>query len=179
MIKKTLLGALKEKIIAAEELYNLDDQGLFALMEDRTPQGGPLFSLAPMVRDGKLYETAAEFPFDEGSHRKLGDITRRSELEENLAAELSRELGYPVPPEKIIIDVPEPVSFESGLFVSDEDRYFEESSSAFKKDLIGAFVRSLRIVRIFLEPALWENLKNTKTGSLQIKEKWVHSIERG
>jgi hypothetical protein len=175
MIKKTLLRALEEKIITGEELYNLDDQGLFALMESRSSRGffSPLFSLAAMVRDGKLYETAAEFPFDEQTHHKLNGITRRSELEESLAAALSRELGQTIPPEKIIIDVPEPVSFESGLFVADEGRFFEESSSAFKRGLIDAFARSLRVVRLFAEPRLYERIQDSGKSTLQIIEKWV------
>jgi HD superfamily phosphohydrolase len=170
MIKKTLLRALEGKAMAGEELYNLDDQGLFALME-RCPPGG--FSLAPLVRDGTLYETAAEFPFDEQTHHTLKDISRRSELEESLAAALSQGLGQTIPPLSIILDVPEPVSFESGLFVADEGRYFEDSSSAFKSDLIDAFVRSLRIVRIFAEPGLYESIGDSGNRILQIIEKWV------
>jgi HD superfamily phosphohydrolase len=179
MIKKTLLRALEEKIIAGEELYNLDDQGLFALMESRSSGGSGLFALAAMVRDGKLYETAAEFSFDEKAHSPLRKIGRRTELEENLAAELSRGLGNPVCPGQIIIDVPEPVSFESGLYVADEGRYFGESSSAFKGELIDALVSSLRVVRIFAEPDLCGKIAATGKSVLQIIEEWVHSIERG
>jgi HD superfamily phosphohydrolase len=174
MIKKTLLRAMEGKVIAGEELYNLDDQGLFALMESRRPRGGS--SLAAMVRDGRLYETAAEFPFDEKLHYRLKDITRRSELEESLAAELSRRLGRAIGPEQIIIDLPEPVSFESDLFVADEGRYFGESSSAFKNETVDAFVRSLRIVRVFAEPDLYEKIRSDGKDILQITEKWVELL---
>jgi HD superfamily phosphohydrolase len=176
MMKKALLQALETRIIAGEELYNLDDHGLFDLMESRSTKGGPFFSLVPMVRDGKLYETAAEFPYNEKLHSKLKDISRRSEYETSLAAELSRGLGCVIGPEKLIIDVPEPVSFESGLYVADEGRYFSESSSAFKNDLVDAFVRSLRIVRIFAEPVLSKKIQDCGERTLQITEKWVQLL---
>jgi HD superfamily phosphohydrolase len=174
MIKKTLLRAMEDRVIAGEDLYDLDDQGLFALMENRRIRDGS--AMAGMVRTGRLYETAVEFSFDEKRHYGLKDITRRSELEESLAAELSRRLGRAISPGQIIIDIPEPVSFESDLFVADEGCYFGESSSAFKKETVDAFVRSLRIVRVFVEPDLYEKIRNTGKNVLQITEKWVEFI---
>jgi HD superfamily phosphohydrolase len=149
MIKKALLAGLAEHIINSEELYDLDDQGLFALMtrrEDFAP-----FSLARRVRDGKLFTEAAALPFDETCHRPLRIIGRRRAQEEALAAEISRAAGKSLDAASIIIDVPEPVSFETDLFVRDEGVFFAESSSAFKKSVLEAFVRSLQTVRIFTE----------------------------
>jgi HD superfamily phosphohydrolase len=170
MMKKILLGALEGRIIAGEELYNLDDQSLFFLLENRAAKGGALFSLASMLRDGRLYETAAEIPFNQKIRRDLLDIRRRSSLENSLAEELSRGLGLTVLPEEIIIDVPEPVSFESDLFVTDEGQFFNNSSSAFKPELVEAFVKSLRIIRIFMPEA-----KRSSGGCsiLKITQKWL------
>ncbi|MDR0472691.1 MAG: HD domain-containing protein [Treponema sp.] len=151
MIKKALLGALKEKLIAAEDLYGLDDQGLFTLMEAKFPNDSFFSSLAGKVRSGALYQSVAEIPFDEKLHSSLLNIENRLENEEILAGKLSHIFGFKVAPSSVIIDIPEPISFESGLWVSDESRLFGESSSTFKPELVEAFVKSLRITRIFME----------------------------
>jgi HD superfamily phosphohydrolase len=173
MIKKALLGGLEGGIIAREELYNLDDQSLFSLMAGRSH---PLFVLAEKVRNGRFYAAAAEFPFDEEDHRGLLDIQARSGYEAALAGELSGALHIRIPPEELVIDVPEPVSFETGLYVKDEGRYFSESPGIFKTG--AAFVQSLRIVRIFTDPAL-ENAIKSCSGLhriLHIRKKWLHLI---
>jgi len=158
MIKKALLTALEQRIIAASDLYNLDDQGLFSLMAAK--QGDfPLFSLAEKVREGKLYTEAASFIFDEKKHGAFMPITERSVLEKELAEELNRsqsgriESGR-ISPDSIIVDIPEKISFETDLFVRDENCIFAESSSAFTKNTVEAFVNSLRKVRIFSEKNL-------------------------
>jgi hypothetical protein len=184
MVKKALLGGLESGLIAGEELYDLDDQGLFSLVEDRAARnpGASAFSLVQAVRDGRLFAAVAEFPFDEKTHRPLLNIGGRSRLEESLAGELSSSLGESVPAGEIIIDVPEPVSFETGLFVADEGRSFAGSSSAFKPELVEAFVKSLRIVRIFIDPVHPLGVK--LSGEEQIKEqkilnitkKWLHLL---
>jgi HD superfamily phosphohydrolase len=146
MIKKALLAGLSDGAISAPELYGLDDQGLFKLMETRQH---PLFSLAACVKDGRLFSEAAAFQFDETKHAALADITLRSAHEEALAAALSRLTGRNIAPNELIIDLPEPVSLESGLFVLDENRAFGQSSSAFTEQTVRAFEKSLRIVRVF------------------------------
>jgi hypothetical protein len=193
MVKKALLGALESGLIAGEELYNLDDQGLFSLVESRASgrrasgwgaagsRGGRavfFFRLVQAVRDGRLFSVAAEFPFDETEHRPLFDIKDRSRLEESLAGELSAALGTPIAAEELIIDVPEPVSFETGLFVTDEGKSFAASSSAFKSELVDAFVKSLRIVRIFIDPIHELGKKSPKEGRriLNITKKWLQLI---
>jgi HD superfamily phosphohydrolase len=139
MIKKALLGFLESGKIAPEELYNLDDQSLFALIKS---------PLADSVYEGRLYSTAAEFPYVEDKHGRLRDKRSRSACEEALAVKL-RDSGLPIAAGELIIDVPEPASFETGLFVRDENRYFAESSSAFQGETVNAFVKSLYTVRIF------------------------------
>jgi HD superfamily phosphohydrolase len=173
MIKKALLAGLTATIIAPEELYDLDDQGLFALMASRvsklgTPQFEP-FSLAAQVRDGKLFSEAASFPYDEAQHSALRDIEKRRAQGEALATETGRVTGKNISAESLIIDVPEPVSFETELFVRDEDRPFGESSSAFKKSTLEAFVRSLQTVRIFTAVPT-----DIPESVLHKSEKWLH-----
>jgi HD superfamily phosphohydrolase len=144
MIKKALLAGLRDKIIAGEDLYGLDDQGLFKLMEEKKH---PLFRLAGDVKNGTLYVEAAAFPFDETEHRDLLDIGSRHLYEEALAAEMARRTGKVL--DGLIIDLPEPVSLESDLYVKDESCTFSQSSSAFSESTVRAFVKSLRVVRIF------------------------------
>ncbi|MDR1047222.1 MAG: HD domain-containing protein [Treponema sp.] len=173
MIKKSLLSGLEGKFLAPEELYGLDDQGLFSLLETRRY---PLASLGARVRDGSLYVLGAGIPFSVEKHHLLQDISRRSRHEEALAAALSSETGKKIPPEALIIDIPEPVSFETGLFVRDEGKAFAESSSAFRPGLVKSFIKSLHIIRIFMdsEAGFGLNLKTELYKVLHNEENWLH-----
>jgi hypothetical protein len=149
MIKKVLRGGLEKGSIAPEELYDLDDQSLFTLMADRSD---PLFALGAKVRDGYLYTTVAEFPYNKAVHQDLLDSTNHCRYEAELAEEFSQALNIRILPEELIIDVPEPMSFETGLYVTDEGCSFEESSGVFKAELVDSFIKSLHIIRIFMDP---------------------------
>jgi hypothetical protein len=155
MIKKALMGGLEDGVLQPEDLYGLDDAGLFALLAGRSH---PLFVLAEEVRSGRLFVPVAEFPFDEATHRNLLDIRSRLRHEQALAEELSLP-GRPLPREALVIDVPEPVSFETGLYVSDEDRCFSESSSIFNPATVDSLVKSLRIIRVFVDPGYENRVK--------------------
>jgi hypothetical protein len=181
MVKKALLLGLEQGLIVPEDLYGLDDQSLFALLAGRGGKTGvsgaarPLPALAEQVREGPLYALAAEFPFGGERPRGLLDISRRISQEKALAAELSRALGYELPPEELIIDVPEPVSFETGLYVADEARYFGAGSSAFKAEVVDALINSLYIIRIFVDPKHEMRVKSYTelNGILHMAEKWL------
>jgi hypothetical protein len=172
MIKKALIGGLENGDLRAEELYNLDDQGLFSLMGTR---GGALFSLAAQVREGILFSLAAEIPFDPLQHGVLRDIGDRSRRETILAAELSAELGGKISGEELIIDVPEPFSLETGLYVQNEGRCFAQSSSAFTPETVQSFIKSLYAIRIFIHPRHDGTLQLCKDldGMLQLRRKWL------
>jgi len=173
MVKKAILGGLESGHITGEELYNLDDQGLFALAEKLDH---PLFNLVDSVRSGRLFMVAAEIPFDEGIFGKLLFLHERSRMEENLAAEFSSLFGKPLEANSLIIDLPEPVSFECGLFVTDENCFFPDSTSAFKSRLLDALVKSLRIVRVFVDPRYEDEMKIRREEILQITQKWLKYI---
>jgi HD superfamily phosphohydrolase len=153
MIKRALLDGLESKAIAGEELYGLDDQGLFALLREKTGN-----TLAEAVWEGKLYSVAAEIPFSGTKYDRLKDITRRSRYEQQLAGEL-RRAGIPLDDDGLIIDLPEPVSFETGLFVTDEQCGFADSSSAFKTETLNSFVNTLYTIRIFMNPVFCEKVE--------------------
>jgi HD superfamily phosphohydrolase len=153
MIKKALLEGLESKIIAGEELYNLDDQGLFSLLKEKTGS-----TLAEAVWNGRLYSVAVEIPYVEADHACLRNIGSRSRHEKLLADEF-RSAGIPLGADDLIIDMPEPVSFETGLFVIDEDCSFAESSSAFKTGTLNSFVNTLYTIRIFVNPDFCEKIE--------------------
>jgi HD superfamily phosphohydrolase len=157
MIKKALLKGLESRLLTGEELYDLDDQSLFALLRNRVggKSGG---ALVEAVYEGRPYAVAVEIPFVEAEHACLKDIRSRSHYEEQLAAEF-RAAGLSLRAEDLIIDIPEPVSFETGLFVQDEECYFAESSSAFKTETLNSFVKTLYTIRIFVNPIFEQKVK--------------------
>jgi HD superfamily phosphohydrolase len=170
MVKKALLGGIESGDISGEELYNLDDHGLFSLTARR---GYPLFDLVDSVKNGRLFSIAAEIPFDEKAHKKLLFLSERSRMEESLAEEISSVLGKSLIGKELVIDLPEPVTFECGLFINDEDCFFSDSTSTFKSGLVGAFVKSLRIIRVFVEPSHEEEIMPHREEILQITQKWL------
>jgi hypothetical protein len=125
------------------------------------------------VWNGGLYSAAAEIPFNDADHACLKDIRGRSRREELLAGEF-RSAGVPLGPGDLIIDVPEPISFETGRFVSDENCSFTESSSAFKTPTLLSFVKTLYTIRIFVHSDFSEKIE-TLSGLYDIirKEKWL------
>jgi len=153
MVKKALIKGLESGQITGTDLYNLDDTGLFALLGEKT--GNPLVK---SVKEGKIFATAAEIPVINVNIAKIREINARSRLEEQFAEKLC-EAGIQITGEDLIIDIPEPVSFETGLFVLDEERNFGESSSAFKTETVNSFIKTLYTVRIFCNQKFKQKLK--------------------
>ena len=179
MIKKALLNGLETKYISGKDLYNLDDQGLFALASQKAAKvkGGfskQLFSLVDLVKEGRLFLTAAEIPFDDNVHGDLLSLSNRSHMEEELAPELSAVFGKKLSADSIIIDLPEPISFEIGLFITDEKCFFADGPSVFKNDLVNAFVKSLRIIRVFVDSRYEDEVKIYSKKILKITQKWLN-----
>ena len=172
MIKKALINSLESGEIADGDLYNLDDQSLFFLLRGKTSG-----TLVETVWNGGLYSTIAEIPFNEADHACLKDIHGRSRREELLAGEF-RRAGVPLGRDDLIIDVPEPVSFETGLFVLDENCSFTESSSAFKTETLLSFVKTLYTIRIFVNPEFSGKIE-TLSGLYDILKgkKWLGRID--
>jgi HD superfamily phosphohydrolase len=144
MVKKALINGLNSGKITGEELYNLDDTGLFALLKEKTRD-----SLVESVSERRIFTVAAEFSPDQADITILQKIENRLQFEEKMAVELSRA-GLNIGKDELIIDIPEPVSFETGLFVLDEECSFSDSSSAFKTETMNAFIKTLYTIRIFI-----------------------------
>ncbi len=147
MVKKAVAAGLEAGAIASEELYGLDDQGLFALLAKRKH---PAFALAAAAREARFHAIVAEAPFDPASprHRSYASVSSRGDEERRLAELFSAKSGRKIDPTELIIDVPEPISFETGLFVADEALPFELSSTVFRSEVVASFTRSLRVVRL-------------------------------
>ncbi|MDP3176637.1 MAG: HD domain-containing protein [Spirochaetaceae bacterium] len=147
MIKKALSMALEEGAIKPEELYGLDDDGFHARL--RSIPFAP-FALADSVFEGRIYAAFLDLPFDEGDPRHAGiaDLSLRLRVEEELA--VRGGLGSL----DVIVDLPEPISFETDLTVlasvpGAESLPFSESPSVFSPPVVAGFARSLRRLRVF------------------------------
>ena len=172
MIKKILLKNLESGIIDGEELYDLDDQSLFTLLRNRSGEAGN--ALPEAVREGKLYVCAGEIPFINEKHAALLPVGSRSRFEGQLAEQL-RAGGIQLCADDLIIDMPEPASFETGLYVPDEGCYFAESSSAFKTEMVNALIKTLYTIRIFINPIIEKKVKTfgKLCDILYLPEKWL------
>ena len=153
MVKKALINGLESGKLACEDLYNLEDTSLFTLIQEKMSG-----SLMESIREGGIYFTAAEFSHELVDLYAARSLKSRALYEENLAEKL-RKAGLEIKGEDIIIDVPEPVSFETGLYVLDEDKDFSDSSSAFRQETINAFIRTLYTIRIFINQKFKESIK--------------------
>ena len=144
MMKKALYAALSKNLVAPEELYQQDDSGIHNLLQ-AIPQGGfPEIILAQGVAERQLYKVVTEIKFDSENpfHRQLESLQRRHQAEEELAESLA------VPATHVLIDIPERISFESDLWICDEELPFSQSSTVFSSQTVAAFTGSLRKIRV-------------------------------
>lgn len=140
MIKKAVVESLRSGVIAATDLYGLDDQGFYSLMA-----GGRLSGLIRAVFDGALLKPCLELPFDPANPAcaRAVNLETRSGMESQLA-----RAGSAV---EVVIDVPEPISFESDLPIIDTGATFSTSSTVFGPDVVRSFTASLRVLRVFAD----------------------------
>lgn len=138
MIKRAAIEALARGRLAPETLYGLDDHGFYDLMAPRDDSG-----LIAAVFAGALHRTRLELPFDPGNaqHARAADLGERAALE----AELAGASGV----RRVIVDLPEPISFETDLPVVGTGRSFQGFSTVFGLDVVSSFARSLRVLRVY------------------------------
>jgi HD superfamily phosphohydrolase len=166
MIKKAVIEALAEGSLEPAQLYGLDDQGFYSLMDkNHRDRAGLIRS----VFDGDLLRTAAEFPFDPGNpaHLRALDLGSRPYLEAELAKAAA---SGTTPPDsrpgqgRIVVDVPEPISFESDLPVIGTNSSFTAWSTVFRPELVESFTRSLRVLRVYAEAGTVERVAAASAG---------------
>jgi HD superfamily phosphohydrolase len=152
MIKKAVLLAVGAGELAYDELYGLDDDGFYARLRSLDRAGSRArasYALADAVFEGRLYQAVLDLPFDsgDGRHVCLADLGTRLRLEEELAEAGGSELG----PAGVVVDLPEPISFETELPVLVERRSlsFGESPTVFSPPVVAGFASALRRLRVF------------------------------
>ena len=110
------------------------------------------------VEDRNFYKTAVEIPFIDTDpfHLKLTDLIQRVKIEEVIAAALKERSGMDVRPEHVIIDIPEPISFEINLPIISGDRIlnYPDTATVFTNPVISRFSRVLRSIRLILPEEL-------------------------
>ncbi len=141
MIKKAILLSFADGSLNGEDLYGLDDEQFFLLPSSNA-------SLFAAVRDNRLYRLSYEKAFEaEGElETQNKDLTKRMEFEAGLAGKLG------VPESHIIVDIPEPISFESDIPILCEGgvlKHFQDLDQIFSYDIGRVFTKSLRKFRIF------------------------------
>jgi len=152
MMKKAVFAALRDKLIECDQLYSLDDNGIYSLIDTLDY---PEKELAEAVRTRDFYRVVASYrfnPTDQGM-LSLENLGNRTRAEKNLAGYLSLTAGAKIPPEHVLIDIPERISFESNLFITGENREFSDSTTVFTPDVVHNFTSSLRIMRIAVHPS--------------------------
>lgn len=148
MIKRAVLDDLGRGALRQEQLYGLDDPGFYSLMSEG---GRDRFGLIGAVYHGRLLPMVASYRFDQNNetHRLAADLETRRALESALGAPPPGTL----PPElSVVVDVPEPISFESDLQVIGTGMRFSSWSTAFGPEVVSSFAGSLRILRVYAPP---------------------------
>lgn len=150
MIKKSIFASLEDGTLEAKELYGLDDSQFFSLP---TYKRFTFDALLSQVRDNQLYVSSFEQPYEENGkmESQCKDLSTRLAFE----SELAKSLGCRN--EEIIVDIPEPVSFEADIPILSEQGElfpFSEVDQIFSYDIGRVFTKSLRKFRIFTPPSV-------------------------
>ena len=144
MIKKAVVSALNDGIITAEDLYCKDDSGFIGLCMAHCSY--PPFSLVSNVERGKLEERKAWKAYEEDGdlEKRAASIRDRWKAEEAIYEALRP--SYPgLHSYEVIIDIPEPISFETRIRIilpdgtpsspGEDEMLFSKASSIFSKSL--------------------------------------------
>lgn len=152
MIKKAITIALKEKTILPEDLYGIDDNE-FVLLALSKKEKTEALELVEKVEHNILLERKAEKDYaDNGKIERFSRSFEEKEKMEN-ALYLKLKPQYPELKEyEVIIDIPEPINFESHIAVIDDDNQVKDISDSdmvFNCELSHLFQHSLRKVALY------------------------------
>ena len=143
MIKKAVITGLLDGSIKDEDLYGLDDNRFFSRYNK---EFHPVMELIEMVNQRKLYKCVYETPFlpESDIHKALTNLEYRLDFEK----QKTKELGC----SDLIIDIPEPISFEINLPVLSGGKYtsYIDAESVFSGPVVNGFTRSLRKIRLYV-----------------------------
>ena len=155
MIKKAIILGITHGTVKPEELYGLDDEEFFQLFSHKKE---PYFQLMSQTTSRTLYKSVFEESFDKtrGSHGELSDLSVKMKREAEIAELISRETGRPVTEDQVIIDIPEPISFEIDLPILIRNGFtqYRNAGSVFTEPVITGFQDSIRKLRLIVPPEL-------------------------
>lgn len=151
MIKKAVLGAIRDNVIKIDSLYFIDDATFnrFPSLYKYQP-----FSLIEDVRRGKLLKAryVKEFEVDGILEKEAWDVSSRFIAEDRVYRALKAKYTD-LKPYEVVIDIPEPISFEADIDILSKDGKTEKFPSVtklFTKDVVERFSSSLRNYTLFL-----------------------------
>ncbi len=153
MIKKALTRALLQGTIRYDDLYYLDDNEFNTLCLEHMKET-PSLVLVDRVEHNDLLERKAEKEYSDGG--KIETAARNLETKEEMEGDIWRRLraNYPsLEKWEVIIDIPEPISFESHIALLCEDgsvRDIEDTDMVFTGEVSHLFGKSLRRVALYL-----------------------------
>ncbi len=153
MIKKALTKALLEGSIRYDDLYYLDDNEFNTLCHSHAGET-PSLVLVDRVEHNDLLERKAEKEYTKGGKIETAAavLEKKEELEKSIYLRL-RE-SYPFLEEwEVIIDIPEPISFESHIALVSENgevRDIEDTDMVFTGEVSNLFQKALRKVALYL-----------------------------
>ncbi len=153
MIKKALTKALLEGSIKYDDLYYLDDNEFNALCLSHAEET-PSLVLVDRVEHNDLLERKAEKEYTKGGKIETAAavLEKKEETEESIYRRLSG--SYPSLREwEVIIDIPEPISFESHIALVSENgevRDIEDTDMVFTGEVSNLFQKALRKVALYL-----------------------------
>ncbi|MCF0237191.1 MAG: HD domain-containing protein [Sphaerochaetaceae bacterium] len=141
MVKKAVKCALTDEVIKEEDLFFIDDEEFINLCNSKDYEP---FSLITKVRNGKLFQPVLELSY--GNSFSTND---RIELE---TTALEKAKGK-CKSFEVIVDIPEPISFETDILLLDQNGNktpFSQADDLFKgKEVSEAFTKALRKIRVF------------------------------
>lgn len=152
MIKKALITALKEGLVSYDELYGIDDNEFVLLLLKRIDKCGAL-KMVEDVEHNHLLERKAFKDYDSSGviETKGRKPEERDEMEYKIWKKLSQ--SYPnLNQWEVIIDIPEPISFETHISLLTEEGEIEDindSEMVFSGKVSSLFQKSLRKVALY------------------------------
>ena len=144
MVKRGLYRGLMEGVIQPEELYRVDDHSLLSVCREKR---FPPFRLIEEVQQRRLYRCIQEIPFrpEDPEHLRLEELSYRTRREEELTPKGIQD--------GVIIDIPEPISFEIDLpLLIPEDE--AAPAHVFTPEVVRTMEQGLRMIRVFIREEL-------------------------
>jgi len=157
MIKKAVTIALNLNVLKKEDLINLDDRQFSNIGKFSSFKA---FGLFKDVMNNQLLHMVYEMPFDVDNNFCVFFQNSDYKLKTETLIWKSLKNSFPnLKPYEIIIDIPEPISFESNFQIIDgeEIKLFNEIDPIFNISTIENFTKALRKIRIFVPTYISSN----------------------